>query len=95
MNKNDEISLNIKELDKACRLMTKHNITELTLPDGTKLVRPLHAAFLPKTKPVKPAAPINDPTEGVDIRFAAVAPGQKNDFTRFRASNVLSKRDAS
>jgi hypothetical protein len=85
----------LQNVEKAMKLMAKHAVTEMQLPDGTKLVRPLQAAFLPKQRLLssanapKASQPINDPTQGVDIRFAAVSPTAKNDFARYRASSVL------
>jgi hypothetical protein len=77
-------------LEKAMKLMEKYSMESLQLPDGTILKKTLHIqAMQPKVQ--QRPQPINEPE--VDIRFAAVMPKQKNDFSRFRASNVLASRD--
>lgn len=88
--------IDFKSIEKAMKLMEKYRMQELTLPDGTKLVKSLHlqASLVPIKKPVIPSL-VNDPTEHVDVRFAAVLPNAKSDFDRYRIKTVLPKPENS
>jgi hypothetical protein len=84
----------LKTVEKAMKLMTKYQMAEWILPDGTKLLKTLHlapalAVKSPKTSPINA---VNDPLAEIDVRFAAVPKLKQNEFAMFRAGNVLASR---
>jgi hypothetical protein len=97
------MELDLKTIEKAMKLMTKYQVEELTLSDGTKLVKKVHVApvvkqkKLPKLSPTAEALlgsspainPTNIPNE---IQYAASGPPKPNDFNRYKVSNVLRER---
>lgn len=87
------MEIDFETIEKACKLMEKYKMQELTLADGTKLVKTLHLP--PKTRAPRKSKKINQPVNGTDIPdellFAATKAKPLTDFNRFSVSKVLPK----
>jgi hypothetical protein len=88
--------MNLEELESVMKLMTKHQINEVTLEDGTTIKKSVH---LPKAK--KPSiAPSVKTEQGFPPGVAELinaTPGigapNSNSFNRFSISNVMPNFD--
>lgn len=87
----ESVKIDLKTLEKCMKLCKKHGLTEMTLPDGTKLCFPPREVIVKPVARSKTAAPVNTSLEGVDVRFAAVLPKPQNEFQRFGVSRLLSQ----